>query len=1045
MHFCLLYSLALATALPVAAQITFNPVPTREIGQAKLSTPVTSFSPNLVEGREMEDPQGVAVDASANPPIVYVADTLNSRVLAWRNAGGFTKGDFADLVIGQRDQYSTRPEGPGTQFSTGLNRPTAVAVDKLGNLYVADAGNNRILRYPQPFAQGSGGILTIDLVIGQQGTGAGGAQNEGNGTVASAKTIYLSANNLFRTGMAFDAQGNLYFSDAGNNRVLRFPVGQLAPGTIEPTADLVLGQFDFVSNSPIQNQANTPIQQRKDGLVQPAGLAIDQSGRLYVCDDINRVLQYTPPFTNGAPATRILGVAPSPKPPVQVQSLAQLFQLFGNTLLGSYNNSFGLVAPPESVFTIGDVVYVVDTPNHRIVRFPSPDNGGWPAETATNFSPVANGVIGQPDLTQFSVNSGLKQPTASSLSSPVSAVFDGADLLVADSGNNRILAFPQQGAGNFTSATRVLGQLDFPFNAPNLIEGREVDFSDSGLSFGAGMVVDTNSATPHLYIADPGNNRVLGFNDVRKVKPGDKADIVIGQQDLFRALVDSPAGDPLQLTDSGFNHPSGVAVDGSGNLYVADSGNARVLRFPAPFNSGQNAGEHATLVLGQADFFTKLTDASARNMRAPYGLAFTFNGSLLVSDVVDNRVLFFVKPQGGDFTNGQAAFTAFGQPDFTTITPGSTPNRMNAPHGIATDTNDRLFVCDTGNNRVLVYTRVTTAGVDPSPTPQRLPGFSQPLGITIAQDTGDIWVADTGDNVVNRFPLFDNLVISNAPTATFSVQNPLAVTLDAFDNVLVAEATNRVSLYFPSLAAVNAASYFNLGLTPGMLATLAPLGGAFGTQTANFNSLPNPLPIPTALGDIQILVNGTPAPLLYVSPNQINFQVPMATPAPGQADIQVMSQSTGQIYGDSPIQMNTSAPAFFTVNGQGTGQIAAINQDNTLNSASNPAPRGSVIALYGTGQGFLSGAPADGNPADGAVPDGVPIQVIINGPGFVDPSNIQYFGLAPGFVGVWQLNVTIPANVPPGNQILVAITVNDNPSNAGPNNTRLVTTIAVKQ
>ena len=1041
---CLRYTLVLA-ALPLAGQVTFNTLPSREIGQYQLLLPPTSGAPNLVEGREFELPQSLALDTSVTPPILYVADTVNNRVLAWKNATAFTSGaPAADLVIGQRDQYSTLLEGPGTQLTTGLSRPTAVAVDKNGNLYVADAGNNRIVRYPQPFTNAAGGgLLPIDLVIGQKGPGTGSSPNEGTGT-PSAKTISLGGNTIFQSSLVFDAQGNLYVADAGNNRVLRFPVGQLAPNTVEPNADLVLGQFDFVSNKAVQTQGQTPAQQRKDGMAAPAGLAFDQTGRLYVCDVYNRVLMYTPPFVNGSSASRILGILPSPTPPVPITSQAQLYQLYGNSLLGlwSFNNGFSLNSPPSAVFTIGNTPFVVDTGNNRIVRYDSPDQ--WPPETPAAMSPVEKAVFGQSDFTKFLAHGGTKIPSAGTFNTPVAAVFDGTELFVVDAGNNRVLALPLQGANGFGSATRLLGQDDFTHNAENLIEGKELYFADpaTGLLAGGGMAVDTTSTPPHLYIADTFNNRVLGFKDARAVTAGTPADIVIGQVDLFSSLQNSPFGDPVQLTNTGMIQPTGVAVDANGDLYVADSGNARVLRFQSPFNSGVAAGEQANLVLGQPDMFTKITDASSRNMRGPYGLAFTFNGSLLVSDTSDNRVLFFVRPQGGDFTSGQAASTAFGQPDFVTIAGGSTSNRMNGPRGIATDSNDRLFVCDSGNNRVLVYTRVTTAGVDPAPTPPRLPGFNRPLGIYVSQSTGEIWVADTGSNIVDRFPVFDNLVLSNAPIQQFSSNAPAAVTLDAYGNPLVSEGINRVTLYFAALAGANAGSFApaSVGLAPGMLATLAPQGGTFGSATAANSDAQ----WPTQLGDLQVLVNGTPAPIDYVSPNQINIQIPSSAPTSGTADFLVESQSTGQIYADSNLPMNTSAPSFFTANGLGTGQIAAINQDGTLNSPTNPASRGTVVSLYGTGQGLINGAPPDGTPASGPISASLPLQVIINGPSFIDASNIQYFGLS-GFVGVFQLNVTIPQNVPPSNAIPVVITVNDNPSNIGPNGQRIVTTIAVKQ
>jgi NHL repeat len=115
-----------------------------------------SPGPNWVEGREVNSPGGIALDNSVSPPIVYIADTGNNRVLAYQYATQLTAGSYADLILGQPNQYTTLREGPGTSFSTGLNAPTGLAVDAMGNLYVADSGDNRILRYPKPFSQPSG-------------------------------------------------------------------------------------------------------------------------------------------------------------------------------------------------------------------------------------------------------------------------------------------------------------------------------------------------------------------------------------------------------------------------------------------------------------------------------------------------------------------------------------------------------------------------------------------------------------------------------------------------------------------------------------------------------------------------------------------------------------------------------------------------------------------------------------------------------------------------------------------------------------------------
>src|ERR1041385_1132422 len=121
--------------------VPLNPTPSRIIGhpQSELLT-LNSAPPNLVEGREFFQPQGMALDTSVTPPILYVSDTSNHRILAWKNATSFQNGQTADLVIGQPDLYRTNAGGPSvasSSFSAGLNSPSGIAVYK-GDLYVAD-------------------------------------------------------------------------------------------------------------------------------------------------------------------------------------------------------------------------------------------------------------------------------------------------------------------------------------------------------------------------------------------------------------------------------------------------------------------------------------------------------------------------------------------------------------------------------------------------------------------------------------------------------------------------------------------------------------------------------------------------------------------------------------------------------------------------------------------------------------------------------------------------------------------------------------------
>src|SRR5205823_7625285 len=226
---------------------------------------------------------------------------------------------------------------------------------------------------------------------------------------------------------------------------------------------------------------------------------------------------WSPPFSIGQGASRLLGVDTDVPQPPTVSELQ-------------------LSVSSGGLFAIGDAIGVVDTVNSRVLVFPPVEQ--W--TPSTTFQ-AATEVAGQPDFTSGTSN--RAQPTAGSdrLSGPGAAAFYGSELYVADSFNNRVIVFPQSN-GSFSPATRILGQDLMNLSAPNLVEGREFAFSGSG-SVDAGLAVDLTSNPPHLYVADTYNNRILGFSDLRNVKSGAKADLIIGQPDFQQILRNYPSND----------------------------------------------------------------------------------------------------------------------------------------------------------------------------------------------------------------------------------------------------------------------------------------------------------------------------------------------------------------------------------------------------------------------------------------------------------------------------------------------------------------------
>jgi uncharacterized protein (TIGR03437 family) len=437
----------------------------------------------------------------------------------------------------------------------------------------------------------------------------------------------------------------------------------------------------------------------------------------------------------------------------------------------------------------------------------------------------------------------------------------------------------------------------------------------------------------------------------------------------------------------------------------------------------------------------------------------------VVSDNQYNRVLFIPFSSNGTFNtgadNGKAATKVFGQPNFTTIQKpaGNALNQMNGPRGITCDSTGQVYVADTGNNRILVFPDPNNAQTSSNASAQvQIPGLGSPRSVYVNSGTGEIWVTNSSAGTLVRYPKYETLIFNSTPTATIQnvVNNTLIPTLavaqDQYGDLFVADSYNQVVVYYQGFDYVNAATSLVKPLSPGMIATLYPLASAtqFGANTqTNSNAT-----LPTSMGDIQVTVNGTLAPLYYISPGQINFFVPQATPVNTSVEVDVIQVSTGQVLGAEQAQMATLSPGLFTscqANQTGTLREACVlNQDNTVNSSSNPAPRGSVVQIFGTGQGLVSNPPADGAPASSSplsITQGT-ARVIMNtcytdecGPaqpgdvgtsGSASSSWVPFSGLAPGFAGLWQVNAQIPMAVPPSSQTgqgtLLVVVINNVPS-----------------
>jgi len=567
----------------------------------------------LATQAQLASPNDIAIDTMGN---LYIADPGNNRVRkVATGTGTITK------VAGTGGTGYGGDGGPATQAQ--LANPFAVAVDGTGNLYIADPGNNRVRKV----AAGSGTITTV------AGTGVAGYGGDGG----PATQALLSA----PTFVAVDGAGNLYIVDLNNNRVRKVSTGT---GTITTVAGTGVAGYSGDNGPATQAQ-----------LANAAGVVVDGAGNLYIADNgNNRVRKVS---TGSGTITMIAG-----------------------TGLNGYGGDGGpatqaQLASPSGIAVDGaGNLYIADTNNNRVREVVG--GGG-------NFTPGAITTVAGMGSPGYGGDGG--PATQAMLGNPDRIAIDsGGNLYIADAGNNRVRKVAA-GSGTITTVVGIGGS------------GSGGDgglATQAQLTSPAGVVVD---GAGNLYIADNGNNRV------RKVAAGSGLITTV-------AGAGGPGygGDGGPATQALLSSPNGIAADGAGNLYIADTNNNRVRKVVT--GSGMITTVAGTGFNGYGGDGGPASQALLAN---PNGIAMDGAGNLYIADTNNNRVrevaagsglITTVAGTGGPGPGGD------GGP--------STQAQLNRPFGVAMDGAGNLYIADTGNNRVR---KVTNGGAASTPTPLPTP------------------------------------------------------------------------------------------------------------------------------------------------------------------------------------------------------------------------------------------------------------------------------------------------------------------------------------
>ncbi len=661
--------------------------------------------------------EGIAIDALGN---LYIADGNYHRVRKLTTSTG-----AITTVAG--NGYSEYNGDNIAAVSASINHPRSVVVDGSGNLYIADS-NSRIRKV----SAATGIVSTV------AGTGTAGYDGDNIAAVNAKLNVPRS--------LALDAAGNLYFADQNNVRIRKV---NSATGVMTTVAGSGLTGYDG-DNVPATSAA----------LSGPKGITLDASGNLYIADTgnsrIRKVAVSTGTITtiagpgvpgsigDGLPATEATLFTPVS---VAIDSSGNLYIADSDSRVRKITAATGIISTAAGTGTRGynsdniaaiaaildfptgvaldqaGNLYIADQNNRRIRK----------VSAATGIISTVAGVG------TMSFNGDNIAATSDTLNSPLSVAVDSSgNVYFADAGNHRVRKITTAtGLITTVAGTGVQG-----YNGDNIAA------TSAMLNIPYGVAVDTLG---NVYVADGGNNRV------RKVTIGSGIiTTVVGNG------VSAYNGDNISAINATVNNPIGVAVDSSGDLYIADSRNNRIRKVTVATGIITTVAGN-----GESGFYMDNLLATNAALRYPVSVALDSSKNIYIVDQDEGRIRKVEISTGVLKTVVGSGLQAFNG-DADNIPALSA--KLNIPTGVAVDSKGNLYISesfvrfnalqqDTGNHRIRKVdadTQIITkliGGIGP-------PGYNGdgnasnttlafPSGIAL--DSADnLYIADSGNHRIRK-------------------------------------------------------------------------------------------------------------------------------------------------------------------------------------------------------------------------------------------------------------------------------------------------------
>ena len=695
-------------------------------------------------------PRGIAVDGTGN---LYVADTENHtiRKITFNSSGWPEVGTLAGTA-----------ESPGSTDGTGgdarFESPAGVAVDGAGNLYVADTGNHTIRKIT------SGGAVT---------TLAGTAGAQGSADGAGSEALFYGP-----SAVAVDNAGTLYVADTGNCTIRKI----VFTGDGTPVVSTLAGTAGSTGSTDGTGGAAQ--------FLYPQAVAVDGAGNVYVADSVNHTIRK---ITSGGVVSTLAGLAGSVgsadgtgdtarfKNPIGVAGDSANNLYVGDT--GNHTIRRGALAPPA--FTSAPTASAaVDQSFNYTVTFSGalpgsysatslPDGLGFATPGVISGTPKAAGTF---PITLSATNGAgttaatltLTVATASTYAPPYTfttlagtagaygaedgtgstarflppmgvAVDRAGSVYVADTGNHTIRKITSGGV--VTTLAGMAGNSG----------STDGTGSDARLNYPNGVAVDNAG---NVYVADTFNSTI------RKIASSGAVTTLAGLAGSVGTA--DGTGDTAR-----FNNPTGVAVDGAGNIYVADMGNFTIRKITS-------GGEVTTLAGTPGSQGSADGTGNIARFFAPNGVAVDNAGNVYVADLGNSTVRKIT-------SNGEVT-TLAGTAGVTGSTDGTGSSaRFNQPNGVAVDSAGNVYVADTGNS---ITRKITGAGVVTtlagnasligwSDGTGSIAHFNLPSGVAV-DSAGNVYVADTS-NFTIRWGALAPPALTSATTASATVGQSCAI------------------------------------------------------------------------------------------------------------------------------------------------------------------------------------------------------------------------------------------------------------------------------